>query len=174
MCLLNIAVVGSNDTMISPNSRVIRDGVEGMKLATEVVPGDIIIISLDDCVPAYLRVIESDNIACQEAALTGELVPIDKSTGIIEVLVGEHHKYISLRYRKNMCFSATLVVQVSGQGIVVTTDNFTQLGTINRHVSQTEKKKTNVLDQIDQMSKNPCYHESSYYHRNILCCQVCT
>merc|ERR1740124_1828272 len=70
--------------MLAPNARVIRDGVEGMIPATEVVPGDIIILSLGDRIPADLRVIESANMANQEAALTGESVPIDKSTGIIE------------------------------------------------------------------------------------------
>jgi len=139
--------------MLAPNARVIRDGVEGMIPATEVVPGDIIILSLGDRIPADLRVIESANMANQEAALTGESVPIDKATGVIDVAAGENAEQIPLGDRKNMCFSATLVAQGSGKGIAVTTGDYTQLGTINRLVSQTEKKKTNVLKQIDQVSK---------------------
>ena len=57
--------------------------------ATEVVPGDVIILSLGDRIPADLRVIESANMACQEAALTGESVPIDKSTEVINIPAGE-------------------------------------------------------------------------------------
>jgi len=139
--------------MLAPNARVIRDGVEGMIPATEVVPGDLIILSLGDRIPADLRVIESTNMACQEAALTGESVPIDKATNVINIAAGENAEQTPLGDRANMCFSATLVAQGSGQGIAVTTGDFTQLGTINRLVSQTETKKTNVLIQIDQVSK---------------------
>jgi len=139
--------------MLAPNARVIRDGIEGMIPATEVVPGDIIILSLGDRIPADLRVIESTNMACQEAALTGESVPIDKTVKVIDIAAGENAEQTPLGDRANMCFSATLVAQGSGQGIAVTTGDFTQLGTINRLVSQTEKKKTNVLEQIDQVSK---------------------
>jgi len=139
--------------MLAPNARVIRDGVEGMIPATEVVPGDVIILSLGDRIPADLRVTKSTNMACQEAALTGESVPIDKQTSVIDAGKGQNPEQVPLGDRKNMCFSATLVAQGSGQGIAVTTGDYTQLGTINRLVSQTEKKKTNVLEQIDQVSK---------------------
>jgi len=139
--------------MLAPNARVIRDGVEGMIPATDVVPGDVIVLSLGDRIPADLRVISSANMANQEAALTGEAVPIDKSSGVIQPTAGENPEQIPLGDRRNMCFSATLVAQGSGRGIAVTTGDFTQLGTINRLVSQTEKKKTNVLKQIDQVSK---------------------
>jgi len=140
-------------SMLAPNARVIRDGVEGMIPATEVVPGDIIILSLGDRVPADLRVTQSTNMACQEAALTGESVPIDKQTSKIELAAGTNAELTPLGDRNNMCFSATLVAQGSGQGIAVTTGDYTQIGTINRLVSQVEKKKTNVLEQIDKVSK---------------------
>jgi len=139
--------------MLAPNARVIRDGVEDMIPATEVVPGDIIILSLGDRIPADLRVIESTNMACQEAALTGESNPINKVADVIEITEGEYPEQTPLGDQRNMCFSATLVAQGSGRGIAVTTGDFTQFGTINRLVSQTEKKKTNVLEQIDNISK---------------------
>ena len=116
-------------------------------------PRDGIILSLEEHILANLRVIESASMACQEAALTGESVLIDKSTGITDVSAGENHDHIPLKDRKKMCTSATLVTQDSGQFIIVAIDDFTQLGTINRFVSQTEKKKINVLGQIDQISK---------------------
>jgi len=139
--------------MLSADARVLRDGQEKMIPASEVVPGDVVILSLGDRVPADLRVFTSSNLACQEAALTGESVPIDKTTDAIDVKDGENAEKIPLGDRHNMCFSATLVAQGAGVGIAVTTGDYTQIGTINRLVSQVEKKKTNVLEQIDKVSK---------------------
>jgi len=138
--------------MLSADARVLRDGVEKMIPGLDVVPGDIVILSLGDRVPADLRIIQSNNLACQEAALTGESVPIDKTIDAIEC-EGDNPEQTPLGDRHNMCFSATLVAQGTGTGIAVTTGDFTQIGTINRLVSQVEKKKTNVLEQIDKVSK---------------------
>merc|ERR550539_1483288 len=121
--------------------------------ADQVVPGDVIILSLGDRVPADMRITESSNLACGEAAFTGEAVPIDKVTEKIDIPAGTNPEQIALGDRRNLCFSATLVAQGSGVGIAVTTGDYTQIGTINRLVSQVEKKKTNVLKQIDQVSK---------------------
>lgn len=139
--------------MLSADARVIRDGKEVMIPAVEVVPGDVIILTLGDRSPADMRVIESSNLACQEAALTGEAVPIDKNTLAIDVPAGTNAENIALGDRFNMTFSATLVAQGSGVGIAIATGDDTQIGTINKLVSQVEKKKTNVLEQIDQVSK---------------------
>jgi len=139
--------------MLSADARVLRDGEEKLIPADQVVPGDVIILSLGDRCPADIRITESANLACQEAALTGEAVPIDKETKPIDVPAGSNAEQIALGDRRNMCFSATLVAQGSGVGIATTTGDYTQIGTINRLVSQVEKKKTNVLKQIDQVSK---------------------
>jgi len=139
--------------MLSADALVIRDGVETMIPAQNVVPGDVIILSLGDKVPADMRIFNSANLACGEAALTGESVPIDKTTDAIVPKAGEDPENTPLGDRHNMCFSATLVAQGSGKGIAVTTGDYTQIGTINRLVSQVEKKKTNVLEQIDKVSK---------------------
>lgn len=139
--------------MLSADARVLRDGEEKMIPASQVVPGDVIILSLGDRCPADIRLTESANLACQEAALTGEAVPIDKTVAKIDVPEGVEPEQIALGDRHNMCFSATLVAQGAGVGIAVTTGDYTQIGTINRLVSQVEKKKTNVLKQIDQVSK---------------------
>lgn len=139
--------------MLSADARVIRDGKEVMIPALEVVPGEVIILGLGDRCPADMRIIESVNLACQEAALTGEAVPIDKTIQSIPVPDGLNAEQIALGDRHNMTFSATLVAQGTGVGIAVTTGDYTQIGTINKLVSQVEKKKTNVLEQIDQVSK---------------------
>eukprot|EP00554_Chaetoceros_debilis_P006760 CAMPEP_0194073660 /NCGR_PEP_ID=MMETSP0149-20130528/988_1 /TAXON_ID=122233 /ORGANISM="Chaetoceros debilis, Strain MM31A-1" /LENGTH=1130 /DNA_ID=CAMNT_0038753699 /DNA_START=155 /DNA_END=3547 /DNA_ORIENTATION=- len=139
--------------MLSADARVLRDGKEVMIPAIEVVPGDVIILTLGDRCPADMRIIQSTNLACGEAALTGESVPIDKVITAIEIPANINPEQIPLGDRRNMTFSATLVAQGSGVGIAVTTGDYTQIGTINKLVSQVEKKKTNVLEQIDQVSK---------------------
>jgi magnesium-transporting ATPase (P-type) len=139
--------------MLSADARVIRDGKEVMIPAIDVVPGDVIVLSLGDRCPADMRIVESTNLANQEAALTGEAVPIDKITEAIPVPKGLNAEQIALGDRFNMTFSATLVAQGSGVGIAIATGDETQIGTINKLVSQVEKKKTNVLEQIDQVSK---------------------
>lgn len=139
--------------MLSADARVIRDGKEQMVSALKVVPGDVIVLTLGDRCPADMRVIESTNLANQEAALTGEAVPIDKTTDAIEIPKGLNPEQIPLGDRHNMTFSATLVAQGGGVGIAIATGDETQIGTINKLVSQVEKKKTNVLEQIDEVSK---------------------
>jgi len=139
--------------MLSADARVVRDGVEVMIPADEVVPGDVLILSLGDKVPSDMRLTESINLACQEAALTGESVPIDKTVAAIATPEGMNPEQVPLGDRHNMTFSATLVAQGSGKGIAIATGDYTQIGTINRLVSQVEKKKTAVLQQIDEVSK---------------------
>ena len=139
--------------MLSADARVLRDGEEKLIPADQVVPGDIIILSLGDRCPADIRVTQSANLANQEAALTGEAVPIDKETDTIAVPSGSNAEQIALGDRRNMGFSATLVAQGSGVGIAVTTGDYTQIGTINKLVSQVEKKQTNVIIQLNNFSR---------------------
>jgi magnesium-transporting ATPase (P-type) len=138
-------------SMLSSDARVIRDGSEMMVDGTAVVPGDVVILDLGDRIPADLRMVQVRNMACEEAALTGESVPIDKSIDAIKV--EGNPEQTPLGDRHNMAFSATLVAQGSGIGVCVTTGDYTQIGTINKLVSQVEEKKTAVLEQIDQVSK---------------------
>jgi len=139
--------------MLSSDARVIRDGKDQMIPGMEVVPGDIVILSLGDRIPADMRMLDVANLACGEAALTGESVPIDKTIDAIPAPDGMNAEQVPLGDRHNMTFSATLVAQGTGTGIAISTGDYTQIGTINTLVSQTEKKKTNVLEQIDQVSK---------------------
>ncbi len=140
-------------SMLSSDARVLRSGQEKMIPAQELVPGDIVYLGLGDKVPCDLRVINSANLACQEAALTGESVPIDKTVEPIDIPEGGNPMATPLGDRHNMCFSATLVAQGSGIGIAIATGDKTQIGTINALVSQVEEKKTAVLEQIDTVSK---------------------
>lgn len=97
-----------------------------------------------DRVPGDLLMIEVNNLACREAALTGESVPIDEVTSAISPNDGSTPQQIPLGDWKSMCFSATLVEQGAGVGIVVATGDKMEIGT-----SLVEEKKTAVLEQID-------------------------
>ena len=137
--------------MLSSDAVVVRDGKDVKIPADQIVPGDVIRLALGDRVPADLRMLEVGNLAAQEAALTGESVPIDKTVDAI-VVDGDPNAQ-PLGDRHNMCFSATLISQGSGTGLAVTTGDHTEIGTINALVNKVEKKKTNVLEQIDTVSK---------------------
>ena len=138
--------------MLSSEALVVRNGKDVKVEADKIVPGDIIKLSLGDRVPADLRMCEVSNLSALEAALTGESVPIDKTVDPIDPK-GQDPSSVPLGDRHNMCFSATLISQGSGTGLVIATGDLTEIGTINALVNKVEKKKTNVLEQIDTVSK---------------------
>jgi len=138
--------------MLSSEAVLVRDGVEKKVASNEIVPGDIVVLGLGDKIPADLRVLEISNMASAEAALTGESVPIEKTPNAIELNTGQLPKQVPLGDRKNMCFSATLIASGSGVGIVTSTGDNTEIGTINKLVNNVEKKKTAVLEQIDKIA----------------------
>jgi magnesium-transporting ATPase (P-type) len=137
--------------MLSSDAVVVRDGKELKIPAAEIVPGDILRLGLGDKIPADMRMVAVNNLAAGEAALTGESVPIDKTIDAI-VVSGDPNAQ-PLGDRHNMCFSATLVAQGTGTGMAVSTGDYTEIGTINALVNKVEKKKTNVLLQIDMVSQ---------------------
>ena len=118
-------------SMLSSDARVLRDGKEMMIPGIDVVPGDVVILGLGDKIPCDLRLLKTQNLACQEAALTGESVPIDKVTETIEAPEGLTAAQVPLGDRKNMCYSATLVAQGAGVGMAIATGDYTEIGTIN-------------------------------------------
>jgi magnesium-transporting ATPase (P-type) len=95
--------------MLSTDARVIRGGKEIMVPAGELVPGDVTLLGLGDKVPADLRIISVSNLATGEAALTGEAVPIDKTTDAIPVEGGLDPEQIPLGDRKSMAYSGKLL-----------------------------------------------------------------
>ncbi|CAB9525266.1 Sodium/potassium-transporting ATPase subunit alpha [Seminavis robusta] len=137
-------------SMLSSDAEVVRDGRNTEIPARELVPGDVVVLKTGDRTPADIRMIEVSNIACTEAALTGESLPVEK---VVEALEASNPEEVPLGDRKNMAFSATLVSQGRGLGLVVATGDNTQIGTINALVNNVETKKTAVLEQIDNVSK---------------------
>jgi magnesium-transporting ATPase (P-type) len=139
--------------MLSSEAVVRRDGKVSKVSATELVPGDVVLLSLGESIPADMRLVTVSNLATLEAALTGESLPIEKKIDPIKIKDGIHPEQVPLGDRQNMCYSATLVAQGSGVGFVVATGDKTQIGAINTLVNAAEAKKTDVEIQIDRVSK---------------------
>ena len=105
-------------------SKVIRDGKMIVVPSRDLVPGDIVVLDTGDYVPADLRIIEAVNLKSQESALTGESVPVEKTSDVInaeEVGVGD---------RVNMLFSSSLITYGRGKGIVTGIGMNTEVGKI--------------------------------------------
>jgi P-type Ca2+ transporter type 2C len=132
--------------MAAAHARVIRDAERRNVAATEVVPGDIILIEEGDTVPADARVIQSTSLKAAEAALTGESLPVSKDSACIsgEVSVGD---------RDNMVFSGTAVTYGRGQAVVVATGMQTEMGRIAGMLSETPDEITPLQKELDRVGK---------------------
>ena len=127
--------------MLSPEARTLRGGESRMIPAEQLVPGDCVLLELGDRIPADLRLIDVKNLRTEEAALTGESVPSDKSTEAVSAnaTVGD---------RVCMAYSGTLVVSGRATGIVVATGSETELGRINQLLAGVSPLETPLLLQI--------------------------
>src|SRR5215467_390924 len=127
--------------MLSAEARTLRGGETRMIPAEQLVPGDIVLLESGDKVPADLRLADVKNLRTEEAALTGESVPADKSTDPVpeKATVGD---------RASMAFSGTLVVAGRATGVVVGTGSETELGRINQLLAGVSALETPLLRQI--------------------------
>ena len=128
-------------------SKVIRDGHLSVIPARELVPGDIVVLETGDYIPADLRLAEAVNLKVQESSLTGESVPVEKSTVKIdkdEVGIGD---------RQNMTFSSSLVTYGRGKGIVVETGMTTEVGKIAGMINEAEKQETPLQQKLNKLGK---------------------
>src|SRR5215813_11388878 len=127
--------------MLSAEARTLRGGNTRMIPAEQLVPGDIVLLESGDKVPADLRLADVKNLRTEEAALTGESVPADKSTDPVseKATVGD---------RESMAFSGTMVVSGRATGVVVGTGSETELGRINQLLASVSALETPLLRQI--------------------------
>src|SRR5271167_2045238 len=127
--------------MLSAEARTVRGGETRMLPAEQLVPGDVVLLESGDKVPADLRLIEAKNLRTEEAALTGESVPAEKTIDAVSVnaTVGD---------RECMAFSGTMVVSGRATGVVVTTGSATELGRINQLLADVSPLETPLLRQI--------------------------
>ncbi|MGJ3247113.1 MAG: HAD-IC family P-type ATPase [Elainellaceae cyanobacterium] len=127
-----------------PSALVFRDGDRIEVESDEIVPGDIVVLRSGNQVPADARLIATDMLSVDESALTGESIPVDKTS---EVLQGDT---IPLAERTNMVYKGTLVTGGSGLGVVVATAQFTEMGKIQTMVGEAADQGTPLQRQLDE------------------------
>jgi Ca2+-transporting ATPase len=133
--------------MSVPYSKVKRDNSLIMLKTGEIVPGDIVCLEAGDVVPADMRLVESVNLKVEEAALTGESVPVEKFTGEInekDIIVGD---------RKNMVFSGSNVTYGRGIGVVTSTGMNTEVGKIAGYIAKNKPEETPLQKKLAEMGK---------------------
>ncbi|MFH0813858.1 MAG: cation-translocating P-type ATPase [Pseudomonadota bacterium] len=122
--------------MAAPSATVIRNGMPATIDASDIVPGDIVMLEAGRIVPADMRLIEAVQLKVEEAALTGESVPAEKH---IKAL---HDEFLPIGDRKNMAYKGTFVTYGRGKGLIVATGMDTELGKIATMLQEEEEVKT--------------------------------
>ncbi|HOQ01016.1 MAG TPA: calcium-translocating P-type ATPase, PMCA-type [Acetivibrio clariflavus] len=135
--------------MSSPYSKVRRNGQVMQIKSEEIVPGDIVLLEAGDSVPADMRIIEASSLKIEEASLTGESVPIEKTA----LAIPAKDKDIPLGDRVNMAYMGTNVVYGRGEGVVINTGMATEMGKIANIISNTDEEKTPLQKKLASLSK---------------------
>ncbi len=133
--------------MSSPQATVLRDGKEIKIDSSGLVPGDIVVLSTGDMVPADLRILETYSLKAEESALTGESVPVEKSpNGIFSAAtpIGD---------RTNMLFSGSSVTAGRGKGVVVATAMKTEVGKIAHMINDGRDAANTAAKSLAKTSK---------------------
>ena len=133
--------------MQTPNARVRRGDVVTIIPAGEVVPGDVLEIEAGDAVPADARLLQTINLATQEASLTGESLPIVKDAR------AELPEDAPIGDRSTMLFTGTSIVRGKGRALVVATGKDTELGKLSTLLAQSEQQKTPLEERLDNFGK---------------------
>ena len=135
------------EKLSAPHCKVIRDGETKIIESRELVVGDIVVIETGDNVPADLRLIESVNLKIQEAALTGESVPVEKDA---EKVLPED---ASIGDRINMAYSSCSVTYGHGKGVVTAIGNKTEVGKIASMIQSVPDMRTPMQIRLDKLGK---------------------
>lgn len=136
--------------MSAAQSKVMRDGKLVHMASSELVPGDVVLLEAGDSVPADCRVLESASMKIEEAALTGESVPVEKHAEQIELAAGTDD--VPLGDRKNMCYMGSTVVYGRGRAVVVGTGMHTEMGKIATALTQAKKELTPLQMKLNELS----------------------
>jgi magnesium-transporting ATPase (P-type) len=127
--------------MLAPSAVALRDGRKQVIPARELVPGDVILLKAGDKLPADVRFLQARDLQIEEAALTGESVPVDKRVAPVE-------RDSSLGDRSSMGFSGTMVTYGQGRGMVVGTGRDTEIGRISEMLSTVQSLITPLIRQL--------------------------
>ena len=136
--------------MTAATSHVLRDGEVVTVKSEDLVVGDVIVLEAGDAVPADCRIIESHSIKAEEAALTGESVPVTK---IVDVLMcNDNASEVPLGDRKNMLYSGSTIVYGRGKAVITDVGMDTEMGKIADALSQAEKEQTPLQKKMAELS----------------------
>jgi len=137
--------------MSAATSKVLRDGEILVTKSEDLAPGDVILLEAGDAVPADARIIECVSIKAEEAALTGESVPVDKS--VEQLTLDDGVKDITLGDRHNMVYMGSAIVYGRGKAVVTSTGMETEMGKIATAISLAEEGETPLQIKLNQLSK---------------------
>lgn len=141
------AAIEALKQMSTPNAHVRRDGQVVEIPSTQLVKGDIVLLEAGDVVPADLRLVLAKNLKIEEAALTGESVPVEKNSKVIEATD------VALGDRINMAYSNTNVTYGRGEGVVVATAMDTEVGKIATMLNNADETDTPLKANLNQLGK---------------------
>ncbi len=145
------AAIEALQTMTAATCKVIRDGQQMVIHSTELVPGDIVVLEAGDAVPADGRIIENASLKIEEAALTGESVPVNKMIDALNLSGGSNE--VPLGDRKNMCYMGSTVVYGRGKAVITETGMNTEMGKIADALAQTQDEETPLQRKLNQLGK---------------------
>jgi Ca2+-transporting ATPase len=131
--------------MAAPTATVLRDGIEAEIPARDLAPGDVVILHTGDLVPADARLLEAVNLQAEEAALTGESVPVEKHVRPLE------NSGLPIGDRKNMVYAGTAVTYGRGRALVAATGMQTEFGKIAQMLQDVETSKTPLQQNLDKV-----------------------
>ena len=136
--------------MSAATTKTLRDGKVVSVKSEDLVVGDVIILDAGDAIPADCRIIECASMKIEEAALTGESVPVTK---LVKALMQNGDKDIPLGDRKNMAYMGSTLVYGRGKAVVTATGMDTEMGKIASAISLAEEGKTPLELKLEQLSK---------------------
>ena len=144
------AAIAALQEIAAATSKVLRDGKMVVMRSEDLVPGDVVLLEAGDSVPADGRILESASMKIEEAALTGESVPVNK---IVKLLNLDGEKDIPLGDRKNMIYMGSTVVYGRGKAVITETGMETEMGKIATALSQAQDEATPLQLKLNQLSK---------------------
>ena len=145
------AAIEALKNMSSPLARVRRDGNVVEIDSRELIPGDIVLLEAGDVVPADMRLLEAASLKIEEAALTGESVPVEKDiTETVEAEAG-------IGDRVNMGYQNSNVTYGRGTGVVTNTGMYTEVGKIADMLANADESQTPLKQSLEQLSKTLTY-----------------
>lgn len=137
--------------MTAATSKILRDGEIATIKSEDVVVGDVVVLEAGDAVPADCRILESYSMKVEEAALTGESVPVSKAIDVL--MCNDGADDVALGDRVNMLYSGSTVVYGRGKAVVTAIGMDTEMGKIADALSQAEKEQTPLQKKMSELSK---------------------